>query len=252
MAIVSFKDVSFQYPNGFSAVENVTFEIEQGEKIAIVGQNGAGKTTTVKMMNGLLKPTKGDVIVDNMNTKDKTTAQLSRVTGYVFQNPDEQIFHNTVREEIEYGPKNLGFDTNLIDEKVKWAAEICGLTDDLEENPYNLPLSIRKFVTIASVLAMNEKVLVLDEPTAGQDLKGIKRLEDILLEFVVNNFKKVFVMAHKNLLKVDTALNIFRDEDLLNESMLKQPYISNLVKQLDIKEHIISQDALVDYLAKSN
>ena len=104
MAIVSFKDVSFQYPNGFSAVENVTFEIEQGEKIAIVGQNGAGKTTTVKMMNGLLKPTKGDVIVDNMNTKDKTTAQLSRVTGYVFQNPDEQIFHNTVREEIEYGP----------------------------------------------------------------------------------------------------------------------------------------------------
>ena len=86
MAIVSFKDVSFQYPNGFSAVENVTFEIEQGEKIAIVGQNGAGKTTTVKMMNGLLKPTKGEVIVDNMNTKDYTTAQLSRVTGYVFQN----------------------------------------------------------------------------------------------------------------------------------------------------------------------
>lgn len=268
MAIVSFKDVSFQYPNGFSAVENVTFEIEQGEKIAIVGQNGAGKTTTVKMMNGLLKPTKGDVIVDNMNTKDKTTAQLSRVTGYVFQNPDEQIFHNTVREEIEYGPKNLGFNADLIEEKVKWAAEICGLTDDLEENPYNLPLSIRKFVTIASVLAMNEKVLVLDEPTAGQDLKGIKRLEDILLEleqmgvtvitithdmeFVVNNFKKVFVMAHKNLLKVDTALNVFRDEDLLNESMLKQPYISNLVKELDIKEHIISQDALVEYLAKSN
>lgn len=115
---------------------------------------------------------------------------------------------------------------------------------------------------------MNEKVLVLDEPTAGQDLKGIKRLEDILLEleqmgvtvitithdmeFVVNNFKKVFVMAHKNLLKVDTALNVFRDEDLLNESMLKQPYISNLVKELDIKEHIISQDALVEYLAKSN
>ena len=162
----------------------------------------------------------------------------------------------------------MGFNADLIEEKVKWAAEICGLTDDLEENPYNLPLSIRKFVTIASVLAMNEKVLVLDEPTAGQDLKGIKRLEDILLEleqmgvtvitithdmeFVVNNFKKVFVMAHKNLLKVDTALNVFRDEDLLNESMLKQPYISNLVKELDIKEHIISQNALVEYLAKSN
>lgn len=268
MAIISFKDVSFQYPNGFSAIENITFDIEQGEKIAIIGQNGAGKTTTVKMMNGLLKPTKGSVIIDNMNTKDYTTAQLSKVAGYVFQNPDEQIFHNTVREEIEYGPKNLGFDSNLIEEKTMWAANICGLVDKLEENPYNLPLSIRKFVTIASVLAMNEKILVLDEPTAGQDLNGIKCLEKILIElekmgvtiitithdmeFVVNNFQKVFVMAHKNLLKIGSALNIFKDEDLLNESMLRQPYISNLIKKLDIREKIISHESLIEYLINKN
>lgn len=268
MAIISFKDVSFQYPNGFSAIENITFDIKQGEKIAIIGQNGAGKTTTVKMMNGLLKPTRGNVIIDNMNTKDYTTAQLSRVTGYVFQNPDEQIFHNTVREEIEYGPKNLEFGSNLIAEKTNWAANLCGLTDKLEENPYNLPLSIRKFVTIASVLAMNEKILVLDEPTAGQDLNGIKCLEKILfelenmgvtvitithdMEFVVNNFKKVFVMAHKNLLKIDSALNIFKDENLLNESMLRQPYISNLTKQLDIQEKIISYESLIEYLINKN
>ena len=92
MGMIEFKDVSFSYPNGFSAVEHVSFEIGQGEKIAIVGQNGAGKTTTVKMMNGLLKPTSGTVIVDDMDKKEYTTAQLSRVTGYVFQNPDEQIF----------------------------------------------------------------------------------------------------------------------------------------------------------------
>ncbi|HJF94106.1 MAG TPA: energy-coupling factor ABC transporter ATP-binding protein [Lachnoclostridium phocaeense] len=266
MGMIEFKDVSFSYPNGFSAVEHVSFEIGQGEKIAIVGQNGAGKTTTVKMMNGLLKPTSGTVIVDDMDTKEYTTAQLSRVTGYVFQNPDEQIFHNTVRAEIEFGPGVLGFDEAKIKEKTEWAADICGLTEHMEENPYNLPLSIRKFVTIASVLAMDEKILVLDEPTAGQDLHGIKCLENILselekkgttvitithdMEFVVNNFPRVFVMAHKNLLKVGTAREIFRDDALLEESMLKKPYVSSLAAGLEIEEDILYQDELARYFVK--
>ena len=263
MGIIEFKNVSFQYPNGFSAVENVDFEIQQGKKLAIVGQNGAGKTTTVKMMNGLLKPTDGTVLVDGMDTKDYTTAQLSRVTGYVFQNPDEQIFHNTVRAEIEFGPGVLGFDVDKIREKTEWAAQICGLTEHLEENPYNLPLSIRKFVTIASVLAMDEKILVLDEPTAGQDLNGLKCLENILnelekkgttvitithdMEFVVNNFPKVFVMAHKNLLKSGSAREIFQDDELLAESMLKRPYISSLASRLGIEQDIMSQEEMVEY-----
>lgn len=266
MGIIKFKNVSFQYPNGFSAVENVNFDIEQGEKIAIVGQNGAGKTTTVKMMNGLLKPTSGTVTINEMDTKDYTTAQLSRITGYVFQNPDEQIFHNTVRTEIEFGPEVLGFSPDKIKEKTEWAAQLCGLADHLEENPYNLPLSIRKFVTIASVLAMDEKILVLDEPTAGQDLLGIQLLEKILkelekkgttvvtithdMEFVVNNFSKVFVMAHKNLLKVGMAREIFRDDALLAESMLKKPYVSSLSSMLGIQDNIVSRDELVKYLLK--
>lgn len=266
MGIIEFKDVSFQYPNGFSAVEHVSFEIQQGDKIAIVGQNGAGKTTTVKMMNGLLKPTSGTVIVDGMDTKDYTTAQLSRVTGYVFQNPDEQIFHSTVEDEIRFGPKVLGFDEPKIKEKTRWAAELCGLSDCMEENPYNLPLSIRKFVTIASVLAMDEKILVLDEPTAGQDLNGIRRLENLLkeletkgttvvtithdMEFVVNNFPTIYVMAHKNLLKSGMPNEIFRDESLLEESMLKKPYISHLIQILGIRENIVTQNELLAYFAK--
>lgn len=264
MDIIRFEDVSFQYPNGFSAVEHVSFSIEQGARVAIVGQNGAGKTTTVKMMNGLHKPSSGTVIVDGMDTKDYTTAQLSRVTGYVFQNPDEQIFHNTVQEEIEFGPRVLKFDEEKVQAKAKWAAELCGLSDCLEENPYNLPLSIRKFVTIASVLAMDEKVVVLDEPTAGQDLNGIRRLETILdtlekqgttvvtithdMEFVVDNFTTIFAMAHKNLLKIGSPDDIFRDEELLKESMLKKPYVSNLVSELGLKETIITHEHMVQYV----
>ncbi len=268
MGIINFNDVSFQYPNGFSAVEHVSFEVQKGEQIAIVGQNGAGKTTTVKMMNGLLKPTEGSVIVDGMNTKDYSTAKLSRTTGYVFQNPDEQIFHNTVKDEIEFGIRVLGLDEARVKESSEWAAEMCGLTEFWEENPYNLPLSIRKFVTIASVLAMDEKVLVLDEPTAGQDLCGIQRLENILrklkekgttvitithdMEFVVNNFDKIFVMAHKNLLKIGNATEVFREDELLKESMLKKPYISQLASELGIQEQIITQDQLVNYVLHRN
>lgn len=266
MGIIEFKDVSFQYPNGISAVEHVSFDIQQGEQIAIIGQNGAGKTTTVKMMNGLLKPTQGSVVVDGMDTKDFTTAKLSRTTGYVFQNPDEQIFHNTVREEIEFGPRVLGFNEEKVRQSTEWAAEMCGLTDVWEENPYNLPLSFRKFVTIASVMAMDEKVLVLDEPTAGQDLQGLQRLGNILrtlrekgttvitithdMEFVVNHFNKIYVMAHKNLLKIGSSSEIFSDNELLAESMLLKPYISQLVSELKFDQCITNLDAFVGYLKR--
>ncbi len=264
MGIIEFKDVSFQYPNGFSAVENISFEINEGESVAIIGQNGAGKTTTVKMINGLLKPTQGTVLVDKMDTKDYTTAQLSKVAGYVFQNPDDQIFHNNVEDEIRFGPKMLGLSEEEIKKKTEWAAELCGLSDQMQENPYNLPLSIRKFVSIASVLAMDEKILVLDEPTAGQDLNGIKRLEYILeklreekktvitithdMEFAVNNFKKIFVMSHKNLLREGNAKEIFSDEELLNDSMLKKTYIGQLCDKLELDETAVTIEEFLKLL----
>lgn len=265
MAIIEFQDVSFSYPGGFTATEHVSFEIEKGQNIAIVGQNGAGKTTTVKMINGLLKPTEGTVLVDGMDTKDFTAAKLSRKAGYVFQNPDDQIFHNTVGAEIRFGPKVLGYDEKRSEELVHFAAELTGLTCELEENPYNLPLSIRKFVTIASVLAMDTDILILDEPTAGQDLAGIKALEHMMsvlkeqgktmltithdMEFVVNNFDHVFVMAHKNLLRKDSPGQIFSDSDLLAESMLKRPFICDMVDRLGLSRQVTSLDALSDCLA---
>ena len=135
MGIIEFKDVSFQYPNGFSDVENVSFEINEGEAIAIIGQNGAGKTTTVKMINGLLKPTHGTVLIDGMDTKDYTTAQLSKIAGYVFQNPDDQIFHNNVEDEIRFGPKKQGLSEEEIVKKTEWAAKLCGLSEQMQENP---------------------------------------------------------------------------------------------------------------------
>lgn len=265
MNIIEFKNVNYEYSNGYKAIENINFSIEKGENIAIIGQNGAGKTTTVKMINGLLKPTSGTVIVDGRDTKDYTTASLSKISGYVFQNPDEQIFHSSVKDEISFGPKVLKFSQEKLEEKVSWAIKICKLDDFVNENPYNLPLSTRKFVTIASVLAMDTKIVILDEPTAGQDLNGILCLENILkelnnmgisiitithdMEFVVRNYQKVFVMAHKNLLKIGTPQEIFTDDELLAESMLKKPYISELSSILKLKD-IINEDELISYFTK--
>lgn len=266
MAMIEFNDVSFEYPNGFLAVENVSFKIEKGQSIAIVGQNGAGKTTTVKMMNGLLKPTSGTVIIDGMNTRDHTTAQVSRHAGYVFQNPDDQIFHNTVGDEIRFGPKTLGYAPEKVEELVQFAAGLVGIQDGLDKNPYDYPLSIRKFVTIASVLAMDTDIIILDEPTAGQDLKGIRILENMLkvlkekgktvitithdMEYVIDNFETVFVMAHKNLLKTGSGREVFRDGALLEESMLKRPYVSGIAEELKLEEGLISQEELVDYISR--
>lgn len=267
MSFIKFENVKFVYPNGFSAVEDINFEIGQGENIAIVGQNGAGKTTTVKMINGLLKPTKGKVIVAGMDTSDFTTAALSRKAGYVFQNPDDQIFHNTVEKEIQFGPEVLKMSESKVKEMVEYSARLTRLTDVMEENPYNLPLSVRKFVTIASILAMDTDIVILDEPTAGQDIRGIRLLENILkeltakgktivtithdMEFVVNNFNKVFVMAHKNLLKITNPKEVFSDDRLLEESMLMKPYVSEIVSELGFPGQITSRAELVEYVKKA-
>lgn len=264
MSFLALTDVSYRYPSGYLAVERVNMSFAKGESVAIIGQNGAGKTTTVKMMNGLLKPTDGNVIIDGWNTREYTTAQLSRKVGYVFQNPDEQIFHNDVYSEIEFGPKNLGLSAEQIKVNVMRAAELAGVVPFLEENPYNLPYSMRKFVTIASVLAMDSSLIILDEPTAGQDLPAMKRLSDLIrilseegktvitithdMEFVVNNFNRIIVMANRQVLADRDKRDIFWDHDILRQAKLKQPHISRLCHALNLDEQILTLQELTRYL----
>lgn len=255
MNYIELKNVSFTYPNNFTAVEDMSMTIKKGEKVAIIGENGAGKTTTVKLMNGLMKPTIGDVFVDGWNTKDYTTATISKKVGYVFQNPDDQIFHNDVYSEIEFGPKMLGFSEDKKKELIEFAARISDVDQYLKENPYNLPFSIRKFVTIASVIAMDSDVLIFDEPTAGQDLQGMQVLSNLIdqlhkkgktiiiithdMEFVVQNFDRIIVLAHKNIIQDANKEIVFWNHRLLKEAQLKQPYISELAYELGYQQNIL-------------
>ena len=256
------KNVSFAYPNGYLAIDDINIDIKKGENVAIVGQNGAGKTTTVKMMNGLFRPTKGDIIIDDINTKDHSTAKISRIVGYVFQNPDDQIFHSTVESEVRYGPKTLKLSKDEEDRRVEYALELTGMDIHKDENPYNLPLSIRKFVTIAAVIAMETDILIFDEPTAGQDVRGNQRLSEILkhlhnrgktvitishdMEFVAANFSRVIVMTQKKVVRSGTPKEVFWDFETLEHAMLKQPYVSRICKSLGLKNNIINMDEAIE------
>lgn len=237
---IELKNVSFRYEsNGYVAVENVSMTIQPGEKVAIVGQNGAGKTTTVKMMNGIHKPFAGDVIVEGQNTKNATTAAMAKYVGYVFQNPDDQIFNPTVLGEIQYMLKRVKMPPEEIQRRTEKALRMTHLEDLQKSNPYELPLPFRKFLTIASVIATMPKYIILDEPTAGQDTRGNRILKDIIdelagegvgvitishdMEFVADNFDRVIAMAHKNVILDADMRTVFWSPEVIEESRIGMP-----------------------------
>ncbi len=261
---IEIKNASFRYPNGFVALEHIDLTIREGEKVAIVGQNGAGKTTCVKMMNGLNRPFEGDVFVDGVNTKDVTVATTARKVGYVFQNPDEQIFNNTARKEIEFMPRYFKLPEDEVKERVDYAVELCDVARYLETNPYEIPYPIRKFVAIAAVIASRPKYIVLDEPTAGQDLHGTLTLGKMVdrltrdgitvitithdMEFAVSCFDRVIAMAHKNVICDGTAEDVFWNEDVIKDARIKKPAIGELALRLGLDGRILRREDLVNRL----
>ncbi len=262
MAYIKIDKVCYEYPGGFLAIDGVSLQIKKGENVAIVGQNGAGKTTLVKLLNALLSPTQGSVLIGDLNTKDHTTAQVSRHVGYVFQNPDDQIFHSTVIDEVAFGPKVLKFSEDKQKKLVDKALAMTGMKRYRNENPYNLPLSMRKFVTIASIIAMDCQTMIFDEPTAGQDEIGNKRLAKIIqtlseqdktlitishdMVFVADHFDRVVVMANKKIIADGTTKDVFWNFPILEEAMLKQPYVSRICQQLGLCQQVIHMDEAVD------
>ncbi|MFC9597832.1 energy-coupling factor ABC transporter ATP-binding protein [Peribacillus butanolivorans] len=264
MGAIELKDVTFAYPNGYIANENLHLTIESGERVAIVGQNGAGKTTAVKLMNGLNKPTKGDVLVNGINTKENTTARISAQVGYVFQNPDDQIFNSNVKKEIEYMLHYLKLDKKEIDRRVNRAVELTGIRDYLEMNPYDVPYSTRKFISVAAILAIETPYIILDEPTAGQDLNGIKTLTTLMdvlrdegksvitithdMEFVADNFSRVVAMANKRIIADGTAREIFWNQEVVKQAKIKKTQIAELANELGVGSDVLFRNELVELL----
>ena len=172
---IEFEAVSFAYPEGTQALADVSLRIEPGETLAIVGQNGSGKSTLVRHMNGLLRPGSGRVLLDGVDVRPVHVAHLAARVGLAFQNPDRQLFAGHVSAEVEFGPRNLGVRGTELAERVGMALAAVGLDGVAGANPYDLGYSRRKLLALASVLAMRTPVLILDEPTTGQDARGVAR-----------------------------------------------------------------------------
>ena len=172
--------LGFDYPDGTRALDGIDLSIGTGERVAIAGRNGSGKSTLVRHWNGLLRPTRGRVLVDGRPPEDRRVADLARSVGLAFQDPGAQLFAGSCREEVAFGARNVGLRGGGLAAAVSSALEAVGLEREADTNPYDLGLARRKLLAIASVLAMGTPVVVLDEPTPGQDLHGLARLDSIV------------------------------------------------------------------------
>lgn len=193
--MIQVENLSYQYTNGNKVLNNLNFTIKSGEFVAVIGQNGAGKTTLLKHFNGLLKPTEGNITVCGFDVFKTKTSVIAKHIGFLFQNPDHQIFCSTVYEEIAFGLKNIETLQKDIDLYVKEAAGKVGILPFLHSNPFSLSKGQRQRVALASVLAMGTDVLVLDEPTTGQDYQeGLEIME--IIKQLNNTGKTIIIVTH--------------------------------------------------------
>ena len=263
--VVEIKDLTFWYDEEIKALDNVNLTIREGEFLAIIGQNGSGKTTLAKQLNGLLKPTEGSVRVGDMNTKDSTIYELSKYTGYVFQNPDHQIFAETVSEEVSFGPKNFGFSEEDSKTSVQEALSSVDLIGREDEDPFLLTKGDRQRVAVASVLATRPRIIILDEPTTGLDyseqvgiMNLLKRLNEeghtvVIIThtmWVVSHYAHRGIVMNKGRIVLEGSIrDVFKNEAELTDLSLRPPQIVRLSNQLG--HTMLTTDEMLQCLQKN-
>jgi len=241
--------LTYDYPDGTRALTDINLEIFEGEFIAFIGQNGSGKTTLSKCLNGLFKPTMGDVFVDGLNSKVTPIVQMVRRVGYVFQNPDHQLFNSNCWDEIAYGPRNILLPEDEVKVRVEEAARVVGLPQIyFGEHPFFLSKGLRQRVAIASILALRPKVIIVDEPTTGQDAKQSFEIMDFLKELnerhghtiiiithdmpiVAQYARRVVVMGLGQIILDGPTAEVFKKSDILAKTFIEPPQITQLAQR---------------------
>jgi len=249
---IRLEDVRFTYPGGVLALDGVTLDVGPGEAVAIVGQNGSGKSTLVRHLNGLLRPSSGRVLLDGTDIAARHVAALARTVGLAFQDPDRQIFAGRVRAEVAFGPRNLGVRGAALDGAVADALAAVGLGEAADANPYDLGYSRRKLLAVASVLAMRTPIVILDEPTTGQDLRGAARVQEIVrgllaegrtvlavshdMRFAAETFGRVVVMREGQIVLDGTPAGVFAEAawPVLASTHLEPPLAARVGAHLGI------------------
>lgn len=249
---IRVRSLVHSYPGGPEVLHGIDMVVRPGEAVAIIGQNGSGKTTLVKHLNGLLRPNSGAVELDGTDIRGDTVGSLARIVGLVFQNPDEQLFNRSVEREVAFGPRNLRLDARLTGHMVDQALELAGLASVRTVNPYDLGLSVRKLVALASVLAVEPAILALDEPTTGQDGQGVARIGGIVeayrnagrtviaithdMEFAADHFDRIVVMRGGEIVADGSSAEAFgpETEALLASTGLVAPVAARIGERIGL------------------
>ena len=261
---IRISNLHFTYPTGVDALQGISLTIEPGEQVAIIGQNGAGKTTLVKHLNGLLQPTRGQVLIGDWVTKAHSVAKLARRVGYVFQNPDEQLFSKNVGAEIAFGPRNLGYDSDRVEALVRDALAMTELSDKVDTNPYDLSATWRKMVALASVISMDTAIVIFDEPTTGQDAVNIARIANVIktlrergrtvitithdIDFCAENFERVIALSQGTILLDGQANEVLGQVEILATTYVDPPQLTRLGKRLGLKKTVRNQEEFLQAL----
>ncbi|MBT3283301.1 ATP-binding cassette domain-containing protein [Candidatus Bathyarchaeota archaeon] len=247
--LIQARNIVFDYPGNVHALRDVDLTINHGDYVAIMGENGAGKTTLVKHFNGLLRPKEGEILLDGEDISKQSVAQLARRVGLVFQNPDDQLFEESVEKEIAFALRNFGMNEESIEKRVTWALNLLDLNRYRERSPFILSGGERKRVALASVLAWDPDILVLDEPTIGQDYGQKERLRHFLtqlrtqgktvvivthdVEFVAESQPHIVLMAGGNVVAEGSTKSIMNQTELLAQCSVAQPEITRLFNDLE-------------------
>lgn len=237
---------------------NITF---RGEPAAIIGQNGAGKTTFVKLLKALLKPSSGDIIINGNNIKNMTAAKLAGTIGLVFQNPNDQIFKNNVLDEVMFGPLNIGQTPEVARANAEKMLDLVGLLDKAGENPYDLSLAERKMIAVASILAMDTDIVIFDEPTMGQDVRGKEKLKGIIrelyaqgklvlcilhdMDFVAETFGRTVIFSNGKLLYDGPTRQAFAEQAILDTARVEQPHLTQLACKMGYDGVLLKLEELI-------
>ncbi|WP_456471871.1 ATP-binding cassette domain-containing protein [Methanocaldococcus sp.] len=256
MYILETKDLYFSYPDGTEVLKGINFKAKKGEMIALLGPNGVGKTTLFLHFNGILRPTKGEVLLKGKPIRydKKSLLEVRRTVGIVFQNPDDQIFAPTVKDDVAFGPLNLGLPKEEVEKRVKEALKAVGLEGVEDKPPHHLSGGQKKRVAIAGILAMNPEVMILDEPTAGLDPLGASKIMKLLynlnkkgitiiisthdVDLVPVYADRVYIMYDGKILKEGKTKDVFKDVETLRKANLRLPRVSHLLEILNKKDNI--------------
>lgn len=247
---ISVKDLYFRYPDMTCALDNINIDIKKGSKTAVLGPNGAGKSTLLLHLNGIKKPTSGEIYIMGDKISNSNIRSIRKQVGLVFQDPDDQVFSSTVYEDVAFGPRNLGFSTHEIEEKVGMALKTVSMSDYADKSPLNLSYGQKKRAAIAGVLAMEPDIIVLDEPVAYLDPAGRDSLFHVL-DLLNSEGKTIIAATHDVDLAAEWADNIvvisegkvianggrevLMDEDVIFEANLRLPIVSAIFKRLNIQ-----------------